>query len=106
MKTLARLIRMLVVRAMAYAVGLSAVLVVVGHLRLGSASPGIFLVAASAFRFWIPLMFVLTATLAALALVKVLVGARRVAAQAGISLLECLDMSDDDVRKFVTAGSR
>jgi hypothetical protein len=98
--------RMLVVRAMAYAVGLSAVLVVVGHLRLGSASPGILLVAASALRFWIPLMFVLTTTLAALTLVKVLVGARRVAAQAGISLLECLDMSDDDVRKLVTAGSR
>ena len=92
MQSLLRMLLVLLATAVAVAVGVSCTLVLLIHFMSGSSSFGILAVAKSGLRYWVPLVFALTALWFFGTCARIVLLARRRASSAGIPLLQYFDL--------------
>jgi hypothetical protein len=103
MRSLLRIVLVLLAGAVAIAFGVVCIFVLATHFIVGSDSPGILVIAKDGLRTWIPLVVALLALWFVGTLAWLLFLARRRASAARISLLQYFDLTPEQKSKL--AGS-
>ena len=93
MKSLLRIVLMLLAGAVAIALGVICTFVLTIHFIIGGNSPGILVIAKDALRTWIPLVVALLALWFVGTLAWLLLRVRRRASAAGITILQYFDLT-------------